>query len=311
MRCAIIVHGGARLNINKNEKMLINGVIEAASRGFDALKKGESSLNAVEEAVKTLEDNPLFNAGTGASLNILGNIQMDACIMDGKTLNAGATALIEKVRHPVSLARIIMENTDHVFIAGEFAERLARKFNLEFKDLRTEDSVKAWRELCKNVLKHKHKIASEIEKLNLFETVGAVAIDSEGNLAAATSTGGLMCKLPNRIGDTPVVGAGTYADNNSGAVSITGVGEVAIRLCLAKTICDMSKNGLSASEAVKKGLELVKEKQYNLPIGCILINKDGELAVNHNTKFMPCAYQTSEMTMAKGAVSFTQLKLEK
>jgi len=168
-----------------------------------------------------MEDDSTFNAGTGSTLTIDGRIEMDASIMDGKTLNAGSVAMIRNIRHPVTLARVIMEKTDHVFIAGDFAEKLAETFNLERHTPITENRIKIWKEYKTMLIRGEHQYLPKTTKLIKIipelatDTVGAVARDIDGNLAAATSTGGLTLKLPGRIGDTPLIGCGNYADNEA------------------------------------------------------------------------------------------------
>jgi len=299
-KATIVVHGGAgRIRPEFREKAL-RGVKKAAETGFDVLKREGSALAAVEEAVKILEDDPTFNAGIGSTLTINGKIEMDASIMDGKTLNAGAVAMISNVRHPVTLARIIMEKTDHVFIAGSFAEKIAELFNLEKCNPITEDRLKIWKEYKTMAVGGTYPYLPKLTNLIklvpelIADTVGAVARDQDGNVAAATSTGGLTLKLPGRIGDTPLIGCGNYADNDAGAVSATGIGEVAIRLVLAKTICDLMKNGLIAQEAAEKGIELVIQKQNNLPMGVIAVDKYGNPGIAHNSESLSWAMVTSE-----------------
>jgi beta-aspartyl-peptidase (threonine type) len=236
---------------------------------------------------------------------------MEASIMDGKTLNAGAVALLKKVKNPVRLARIVMEHTDHIFMASTQAEKLAEVFHLEKAEPLTESRLRYWNEL-------KLKLNSErgihfLPKLksllasypNLFETgtVGAVAMDKNGNVAAATSTGGLTLKLPGRIGDTPLIGCGTYADNEAGACSTTGIGEVAIRLVLAKTTCDFMRFGPPAQRAAENSIKLVnKRTRLREPMGLIAVDVEGGIGVSHNSSHLCWAYMTSEMAKPKAAL---------
>lgn len=299
-KATIIVHGGAGPIKPQFRENALKGVKKAVEAGFDLLKRGGSALDAVEEAVKVLEDNPTFNAGIGSTLTIDGKIEMDASIMDGKTLNAGAVAMVGNIRHPVTLARIIMEKTDHVVIAGSFAEKIAELFSLEKCNPITENRLKIWEEYKTKAIEGTYPYLPKLTNLiKLFpelvtDTVGAVARDQDGNVAAATSTGGLTLKLPGRIGDTPLIGCGNYADNDAGAVSATGIGEVAIRLVLAKTICDFMKNGLIAQKAAEKGIELVIEKQNNLPMGVIAVDKYGNPGIAHNSESLSWAMITSD-----------------
>jgi len=299
-RFMIVVHGGAgRIRPEFKEKAL-RGVKRAAKTGYDILSKGGSALDAVEEAVKVMEDDPTFNAGVGSTLTIDGKIEMDASIMDGKTLNAGSVAMIRNIKHPVTLARIIMEKTDHVLVVGDFAEKLAEIFKLKKCNPITENRIKIWKEYKAMLTKGEHRYLPKTEKLIeiipelVADTVGAVARDQYRSLAAATSTGGLTLKLPGRIGDTPLIGCGNYADNEAGAASVTGIGEVAIRLVLAKSVCDFMRNGLLAQKAVEKGIELVKKRQNNLPMGIIAIDKHGNPGVAHNSESLSWAMASSD-----------------
>lgn len=296
----IVVHGGAGRIRPEFKNGALRGVKKAAKTGYDILSKGGTALDAVEEAVKIMEDDPTFNAGIGSTLTIDGKIEMDASIMDGKTLNAGSVAMIRNIRHPVTLARIIMEKTDHVFVAGDFAEKLAEIFNLERCNPITENRIKIWKEYKTMLIRGEHQYLPKTTKLIKLipelatGTVGAVARDKDGNLAAATSTGGLTLKLPGRIGDTPLIGCGNYADNDAGAASVTGIGEVAIRLVLAKTVCDFMRNRLNAQKAVEKGIELVKTKQNNLPMGVIAVDKYGNPGIAHNSENLSWAMLASD-----------------
>ncbi len=210
----VVVHGGAgRLRHGTKRKVLAE-VEKAAVKGFKALNNGCSSLDAVVEAVRVMEDSPLFNAGVGSHLNLNGEIEMDACVMDGRKLDAGAVALVKSVRNPVLLAKLVMEETDHVLIAGRFAEEIAKRHGLKVGEVYTEKAIRIWREGMEKLRKGKVKYLQRLRGfLDSMETVGAVAIDRRGNLSSATSTGGLPLKLPGRIGDTPLIGCGTYADN--------------------------------------------------------------------------------------------------
>jgi beta-aspartyl-peptidase (threonine type) len=255
------------------------------------------------EAVAVLEDEGAFNAGYGSSLNIEGEIEMEASIMDGKTLQAGAVGLLKDIKNPVRLARIVMEKTDHVFVVGEGAERLAKIFNLERRNPLTELRLKYYEEQKSALLNGKFELPKLAELIKAhpeifeLETVGAVAIDKNGNVAAATSTGGFPLKLPGRIGDSPLIGCGTYADNQAGACSATGVGEIAIRLALAKTVCNFMESGKTAQEAAEMAINLVNKRlssTYN-SMGLIAIDTYGRVGAAHNSPNLCWAYMTSEM----------------
>jgi beta-aspartyl-peptidase (threonine type) len=304
----ILCHGGAGEVKKGKEKIVEEGVREAAVKGFSRLKSGGSALDAVEESVKSMEDNPNFNAGTGSVLTLKGTIEMDASISDGKTLNSGAVAMISSIRHPISLARIIMEKTDHVLIVGESAEKIGDKFGLERCDPRTPERVQMWKEAKKRFengeLKYLPRTMSLLRLFpDLTETVGAVAVDANSNCAAATSTGGLMLKLPGRLGDTPIIGAGNYADSNS-AASCTGIGEAAVRLCLAKTACDYVGSGVIAEEAAKHCINLVDTRQSGLNMGVITVDKNCNYGLAHNTQNLVWALQTNEMSSPKSGIKY-------
>ncbi|WP_457753515.1 isoaspartyl peptidase/L-asparaginase family protein [Thermococcus sp.] len=292
---AIIVHGGA--GTIKNEEKIpkaIKGVREAVLAGWKELKRG-SALDAVEEAVKALEDNPIFNAGTGSVLTLDGRIEMDAAIMRGKTLEAGAVASIWGVKNPISVARKVMEKTDHVLLVGEGALKFARIMGFEEYDPITEERRRQWKKLREKLLKEGTipywKKISELIKEHpevLRSTVGAVAFDGE-EVVAGTSTGGVFLKMFGRVGDTPIIGAGTYANELAGA-SCTGLGEVAIKLSLAKTAVDFVRLGLSAQKASEAAIEMATKYFGKDTMGIIMIDREGNVGFAKNTKHMSVAY---------------------
>jgi len=275
---SIIVHGGAW---NIPEKFFadnIKGCEGAVLEGWRILENGGKALDAVERAVNALEDNPVFNAGLGAYPNEAGKIELDALIMEGEHLKAGAVAALRNVKNPVSVARKIMEETHHVLLVGEGANAFAERMG--FSRYSDEELIS------------KH-IKDKTVNLSLFRavrgTVGAVAIDSAGNLAAATSTGGTLYKSPGRVGDSPLVGCGAYADNDVGAVSATGWGEAIMRLVLAKTVSTFLENHLSPGEAAKKAIHLLERKVGGLA-GVISIDSLGRIGFSYNTEHMVFSY---------------------
>jgi len=299
----IVVHGGAGTWHFERSQRGLEGVKRAAETGINILKNGGSTVDSVMEAVAVMEDDGAFNAGYGSSLNIDKGVEMEASIMDGKTLQAGAAGLLKDIRNPVRLAKIVMEKTDHVFVVGEGAEKLAKIFNLERRNPITELRLKYYEQQRKSLLDGKFELSKLYglvkahPELFELETVGAVALDKDGNVAAATSTGGFPLKLPGRIGDSPSIGCGTYADNQAGACSSTGVGEIAIRLVLAKTVCNYMENQKSAQEAVEMAIRLVNKKilnSYN-HMGLIAVDIHGKIGAAHNSPNMCWAYMTSEM----------------
>lgn len=298
----IVVHGGAGAITPERNQPVMEGIKRAAKKGFDVLKRGGTAVDGVMKAVMVMEDDGSFNAGYGSSLNMDRSVEMDASIMDGKTLQAGAVALLKDVKNPVRLARIVMEKTDHVFIAGEGAERLATLFKLERVNAVTELRLKHYEGQKKKLLEGQFelpKLASlikEYPELLESDTVGAVALDKEGNLAAATSTGGFPLKLPGRIGDSPLIGCGNYADNESGACSATGVGEIAIRLVLAKTVCAYIEGGKTPQEAAEQAIRLVNQRMpigYN-SMGLVAVDVHGQIGAAHNSPNLCWAYLTPE-----------------
>lgn len=306
----ILIHGGAGAWQPERRKAGIDGAKAAAKAGYDVLKTGGTALDAVEAAVRSMEDNPVFNAGLGSTLTIDKRVEMEASIMDGKTLMAGATGLLRDIKNPVSLARITMENTDYVFVVGDGAEKLAQIFKVERRDSLTELRLRYWKEQKQKLKTGELESLPKLRKLlavnpGLFEmdTVGAVALDKEGNTGAATSTGGYSLKLPGRIGDSPLIGCGNYADNQAGACSATGIGEIAIRLVLAKHVCDQMHNGQSAQEAVENAITLVNKRlRIKSSMGLIAVDKNGGIGAAHNTPNLCWAYMTPKTNKPKAGM---------
>jgi beta-aspartyl-peptidase (threonine type) len=305
----IVVHGGAGLWRPERRRAGISGVKEAAEAGFEVLQKGGTAIDAVETAVMCMEDNEIFNAGLGSAYSLDKRIEMEASIMDGKTLNAGAAGLLTNVKNPVHLARVIMENTDHIFIVGNGAEKLAQLFGLERRDPSTELRVKYWRELEEKLrqgdvdyLPKLYKLVAAHPQLFDLGTVGAVALDENKDTAAATSTGGFSLKFPGRIGDSPLIGCGNYADNEAGACSTTGIGEVAMKLVLAKGACDLMRFGRSAQEAAEESIKLVNRRMQGMSMGLIAVDSSGQIGAAHCSQHLCWAYMTSNMKKPKVAL---------
>jgi beta-aspartyl-peptidase (threonine type) len=308
MKARIVVHGGAGFWRRDIRRGLL-GVSSAASHGMDILGRGGSALDAVEAAVGVMEDNPVFNAGKGSSLTLTGEVEMDAAIMDGRDLSAGAVALIHRVKNPIHLARIIMEKTDHVLLAGEKAEQLGMAFMLPQANPVTASRrqmflrfKKGRRERRSNWFERNTNLLKEHPELLGTDTVGAVAVDDKGNFAAAASTGGPMMKLPGRIGGTPQIGSGLYADNLVGAATATGLGEVAIKLAVAKTVCSHMESGLTAHAAAMRAVEAASRRLRG-KAGIIAIDRVGHVAVVHNTPLMPWAFSEAKMTKPRARKS--------
>lgn len=305
----IVVHGGAGVWQTERKNLGLKGVKEAAKTGFGILKRNDSALDAVEAAVAQMEDNEVFNAGLGSALTIDKRIEMEASIMDGKTLDAGATGLLSDVKNPVCLARIVMENTDHVFVIADGAEKLADLFGVRRRNPLTELRTQYWRDLKERLMRKKLDYLPKLYKLvtshsQLFEpnTVGAVALDKDGNVAAATSTGGFSLKFPGRIGDSPLIGCGTYADNEAGACSTTGIGEIAIKLVLAKNTCDSMCSGKSAQEAAESSVRLVNRRMHGGFMGLIAVDMLGRIGAAHSSPNLCWAYMTMKTRQPKAAL---------
>lgn len=297
----LVIHGGAGTILKKNmtdqkEAAYKAGLEEALKTGYKALQAGKSSLDAVEATIRVLEDNPLFNAGKGAVFTHDGRNEMDAAIMNGKTLEAGSVAGVSTIRNPISAARAVMEKSEHVMMAGRGAEQFAKEAGLEIVDPSYFRTQERWEGLqralkedsIKSKLDHSYQPAGKLgieNRDNKFGTVGAVALDKAGNLAAGTSTGGMTNKKYGRIGDAPIIGAGTYANNNTVAVSCTGWGEFFIRSVVAYDLSAlMAYKGLTVQDAGKAVIEKVGTLGGNG--GLIALDKNGNAALPFNTEGM-------------------------
>ncbi len=282
----IAIHGGAgTLERSKFTPQLEieyqNKLKEALETGYGVLQQGGTSLVAVEKAIIILEDSPLFNAGKGAVFTSDGTHELDASIMDGKTLEAGAVSSIKHIKNPITLARLVKDKSPHVMLIGIGAEEFASLHDLERASQFYFYTERRWKSLVKAKEKAARNKGGEIEK----GTVGAVALDRNGNLAAATSTGGLTNKLYGRVGDSPIIGAGTYANNQTCAVSGTGQGEFFIRLSIAYDVhALMAYKGLDLESASNE--VIAKLSQLNGTGGIIAIDNKGNIAMPFNTKGM-------------------------
>lgn len=292
-KIAIAVHGGAGNAtpfIKKYIKEHEEGLAEATEAAYKILNKNGSALDAVETAVKILEDNPLFNAGRGSALNCAGEVEMDASIMDGKTLKAGAVSMVRSVKNPIALARIIMLKTKHVFLSGYGALTIAQNEGIYLEP----DSYFITEYQQKEFQKYsKRETVQQIMEKKIYGTVGAVALDKKGNLASATSTGGTSNCLPGRIGDSCVIGGGCYANNNTCAVSGTGEGEYLIRGVVAHTIAMMVEFDMPLQEACEHVIHH-RNGHHKGHIGVISVNRKGEVAASFNTKQMKRAWKSSD-----------------
>jgi beta-aspartyl-peptidase (threonine type) len=302
-KIVLVIHGGAGGNLKKEmgqgqEEDYRAGLREALEAGYQVLRKGGSSLDAVETSIRFLEDSPLFNAGKGAVFTSQGTNELDASIMDGQTLMAGAVAGVRRIKNPISLARLVMTRSPHVLLAGDGAEAFAKQQGIELVDPKYFFTERRWQELQKAKEAEQPKTSSEsprgellrsVPQVSKYGTVGAVALDGAGNLAAGTSTGGMTNKRPGRIGDSPIIGAGTYANNHTCAVSATGRGEYFIRLAVAHDISAlMEYKGLSLNEAASRVIE--KVTKLGGEGGVIALDRNGNIATPYNTPGMFRAY---------------------
>jgi L-asparaginase / beta-aspartyl-peptidase len=306
---AIVIHGGAGVI----ERSALGSAGEAGYRasleraitaGAKVLDQGSSSLDAVEATIKVLEDDPLFNAGRGAVFTAEGKNEMDSSIMDGATLNAGAVAGVMRTRHPISLARAVMEKSPHVMLVGSGADAFAGRVGLEQVDPSFFFTESRWQALVKQLTKEGRPVPQrpagapppgptvpvgqleESPDTHRYGTVGVVALDKKGNIAAGTSTGGMQAKMPGRVGDSPIIGAGTYASNQSCAVSGTGTGEYFIRLGVAREVCNLVFfKGMKLQEAVDQVIHKELEGLHG-DGGVIAVTPDGQMAWSFNTRGM-------------------------
>jgi beta-aspartyl-peptidase (threonine type) len=298
---AVVAHGGAGKWRTDKRPDALQGLESAIGNGVNMLESGGSALNVAETIVNFLEDNPTFNAGTGSSLNLDGEIEMDASIMDGSRRHVGAVTAISDVKNPVSVARKVMEETDHVMLTGDGALRFAREFGFESYDCVTDESRKKYDKKLRDI-QDGTKRYSFPNLPDLLEehphlkkgTVGAVVRDHEGHYAAATSTGGLILKLVGRVGDTPLPGAGTYATETA-AASATGQGELVMRMLSTHRICQLIQNGLRADEAVQRCIVEMKETLGGADAGFIAVGSNGETVALHDSPHMPYARYESGM----------------
>ncbi|KAJ8045094.1 Isoaspartyl peptidase/L-asparaginase [Holothuria leucospilota] len=325
----ILIHGGAWAIPDHLVKDSVDGAKDAAKAGYTVLRKETgSALDAVEAAVCCLEDNPAFDAGTGAVLNQAGEVELDAIIMEGKELRTGCVACVQNIKHPVNLARHVMEKVsfssqpwisqddpafitlrgeyqrlrlkhhfmrprpssrqDHVMLVGQGANLFAKEMGIQevpTSELVTPEAVRYWEEYSKYKVAVKDLFNNKIIANEGHDTVGAVAIDRHGNVACATSTGGITGKRVGRVGDSPIIGSGAYCDNNIGAVSTTGHGESIMKVMLARLVLQYIEQGLSTQNAAEKALQFM-EKRVGGAGGVIAVNKEGEIGKHLTTERM-------------------------
>lgn len=295
---SIAIHGGAgtlvRGMMTPEKELAYKSALKSAlDLGYEILNKGGTAIDAVERAVAALEDSHLFNAGKGSVFTAKGTHEMDASIMDGKTRNAGAVSLISGIKNPVALAREVMEKSEHVFLAGEGAMQFAEQLGYTIENdayFYDEFRYQQWMEIKDT---DTFQLDHSTKKESKFGTVGAVACDAKGNIAAATSTGGMTNKRFGRVGDSPMIGAGNYADNKTCAVSCTGSGEYFIRGVVAYDVaCLMEHKAMSLEEASK---EVIHNRMLQMggDGGLIAVDAQGNIAMPFNTEGMYRASRTS------------------
>jgi beta-aspartyl-peptidase (threonine type) len=293
---SLVVHGGAWDIPDELVEGHRTGVHRALKAGWAVLQKGGSAVEAVEKAIIVMEDDEIFDAGTGSFINRAGEVELDASIMSGKKLNAGAIAAVQNVKNPISLARKIMEESEHVLLVGMGATRFAREHGIQTcsqDDLITDRELERWR-LIQGTKNFLTKDAFRRKKIPV-DTVGAVAMDEQGNIAAGASTGGTPNKYPGRVGDSPLIGSGTYADNAIGAVTSSGWGEALIKVVMAKTVVDfMDRNGGDPQLAADDGVKTLERKVDGFG-GVIAMNNEGQIGIAYNTPRMARAFITSRM----------------
>jgi len=298
----IAIHGGGGVRPQEEMTPILDAAYREALKaslaaGYDVLKNGGDSVSAVEAAIRVMEDSPLFNAGRGSSYNRDGIIQMDSSIMNGNTSDAGAVAVVQRVRNPITLARAIMEESPHVMMADVGALEFAKSQGLEIMPHHYFHTERKWDSLQRRLQqrteygKSPEKTAStgDHPDYSAFGTVGAVAMDKKGNLAAGTSTGGREGKLHGRIGDSPIIGAGTYANNATLAISSTGLGEYVIRIVAAKDMSDlMEYKGLGMEEAVRTVMRKIHDMGGS--ISAVAVDANGHVAMPYSGNGMYRGY---------------------
>jgi beta-aspartyl-peptidase (threonine type) len=291
---SLIVHGGAWNIPDDAVEAHRAGVAAALAIGWNVLRSGGSSVDAVEQSLRSLEDNGTFDAGCGSHFNAEGVVELDASIMNGKTFRCGAVGAVQRVKNPITLARKIMEDSEHILLVAEGAEQFARANGIPTCDpsaLRSAREVARWEAIRSN-----KGFTTKMAFGNApSDTVGVVAMDEHGDLCAGTSTGGTLNKHAGRIGDSPLIGCGTYCDNAVGGVSTTGWGEGMIKVVMAKTVVDaMELNGGDPQAAAERGVAHLKMKVDGLG-GVIALSRSGAFGVAFNTPRMARAYMSSSM----------------
>ncbi len=288
----LILHGGAWEIPDREVANHEKGIRLALEMGWSMLEKGQKALDVVEETVVMLENDPTFDAGKGSILNTDGSVEMDASIMDGERFDAGAVAALRNFPNPIRIARRILDKTEHILLAGEGCEAFARTQGFQsvpIEELLTQRELKRLQRLIKDgTFRTPHAFGGK------RGTVGAVALDWNGNVAAATSTGGTPKKIPGRVGDSPIIGCGTYAENGIGAVSCTGWGEAIMKVMLASVVAERLRSGNEAEKAASFSIQLLKKRANGLG-GVICIDSSGRMGIQYNTPRMARGYMTHSL----------------
>src|SRR6202046_2597835 len=302
MKPSLIIHGGAWNIPDEAVEDCRDGIRRALKAGWKILSAGGAAIDAVEASIVILEDDPTFDAGIGSHLNRDGRVQLDAIIMDGATLKAGSVAAVERIRNPIRLARAVLEKSEHMMLVGAGAEKFAAENGIVLcapEDLVIDRERSAWGRCLEDSHAAEHHVDHE------FGTVGAVALDKQNHLIAGTSTGGTCCKFPGRVGDSPLIGCGCYADAEAGAVSCTGHGEGIMKIVMAKTAIDLlhdqrvlvphreKAGSLSLAQAVADACIRKLAHRAHTTGGLILLDRDGLPAAAFNTPRMAYGYVES------------------
>jgi len=295
----LVVHGGAWAIPDDAVDAHLNGVRQALDSGWHVLEQGGSALDAVEASVVTMEDDVTFDAGRGSFLTRDGRVQLDALIMDGATLRAGGVGCVERIRNPILAARLVLDKSPHVYFVAEGAERFAQEQGMLLcrnEDLVIEREIQRLKQ-AQEKEKAGHPDMTFAGPQSSHDTVGAVALDVNGNIAAGTSTGGTLNKAPGRVGDSSLIGCGCYADNHSAAASCTGWGEPIMKLVLAKWATDRVRTG-GSPDAVASEAMFYLEQRLQGHGGIILLDQRGRFGVGHSTPRMAWAFRSTESERA-------------
>jgi beta-aspartyl-peptidase (threonine type) len=300
MKPAIAFQGGA---INPSDGEFGETAIKHVQVGVDILKGGGSALDAVIAVISSAEDDPMYHAGTGARLNLKGQIEFDATVMDGKTFEAGAVGGIQRVKNPIQVAKAVMDETDHVMLVGQEAEEIARKMGFEEYDPELPHRREEWKDLITKIKSGEDLggFYSYWKKIRRWaDTVGSCAVDKDGNYAAGTSSGGFPLKMPGRVGDVGVIGAGTYALNGAGSITITGAGELIIKTCLGYQVVQNMKAGKPAQQAADEAVKDLNARFDKPLMFMICIDTDGNVGAARNVNLTPHSFWQEGMDAPKG-----------